>query len=69
MPQKVLCNACGEILYQGDDLKSPEEIYEMLGGRCPRCGRKISLMPQKVEILPVRDAISREDKFSSLNKR
>jgi len=53
MPQRVLCNGCGGVLYQGNDLKSPEEIYEMHNGRCPNCGRKLLLMPQKIEILPV----------------
>ncbi|MEM2669253.1 MAG: hypothetical protein QW341_00785 [Candidatus Bathyarchaeia archaeon] len=55
MPQRVLCDGCGEILYQGYDIKSPEEIYEMYSGRCPKCGRKLSLMPQKIEVLPVRE--------------
>ncbi|MEM1607149.1 MAG: hypothetical protein QXW55_03510 [Candidatus Bathyarchaeia archaeon] len=42
-------------MYQGYDIKSPEEIYEMYSGRCPKCGRKLSLMPQKIEVLPVRE--------------
>jgi DNA-directed RNA polymerase subunit RPC12/RpoP len=54
MPQQVLCDGCGEILYQGDDLKSPEEIYQMYNGVCPKCGRKLLLIPQKVKVLPVR---------------
>ena len=59
MPQQVLCDGCGEILYQGDDLKSPEEIHEMYNGRCPKCGRTLSLMPQKVKFLPIRRKIKK----------
>lgn len=54
MPQRVLCDGCGEIIYEGDDLKSPEEIHQMCGGKCPKCGRKLSLMPRKVKILPMK---------------
>lgn len=53
MPQQVLCDECGEVLYQGSDLKSPEEIHLMYNGRCPKCGRKLSLIPQKIKVLPV----------------
>lgn len=51
-PQQVLCDKCGEILYQGNELKSPEEIHQMYNGTCPKCGRKLSLVPQKVRVLP-----------------
>lgn len=65
MPQQVLCDGCGEILYQGYDIKSPEEIYEVHGGRCPKCGRKLSLMPQKIDILPVRERSGRNQRSPS----
>jgi len=56
MPQQVLCDECGEVLYQGSDLKSPEEIHLMYNGKCPKCGRKLSLIPQKIKVLPVGSA-------------
>ncbi|MEM3955915.1 MAG: hypothetical protein QW424_04100 [Candidatus Bathyarchaeia archaeon] len=63
MPQKVLCGKCGEILYQGYEIKSPEEIYETYGGRCPKCGKKLLLVPQKIEIKPASGSIeSNSDK-------
>lgn len=65
MPQKVLCEECGETLYYGYEVKSPEEIYEMHGGRCPKCGKKLLLTPKKVEVLP---ASSLTDKSSADNK-
>lgn len=55
MPQMVLCDGCGEVLYQGYEIKSPEEIYEVHGGRCPKCGRRLLLTPRRVEILPARE--------------
>jgi len=59
MPQRVLCDDCGEILYEGDDLKSPEEIHQMYNGKCPKCGRKLSLMPRKVKILPAKNVMKK----------
>jgi len=52
LPQKVKCNSCGEILYEGDDLKSPEEIIQIHDGECPKCGNKISTVPENVEVKP-----------------
>lgn len=56
MPQKVLCDSCGETLYEGYEIKSPEEIYETYNGRCPKCGKKLLLIPKRVEVLPARDS-------------
>jgi DNA-directed RNA polymerase subunit RPC12/RpoP len=55
MPQQVLCDNCGELLYQGEDIKSPEEIHQMHNGRCPKCGRKLSIIPQKVEVFSAKE--------------
>ncbi|MEM1990908.1 MAG: hypothetical protein QW782_09810 [Candidatus Bathyarchaeia archaeon] len=63
MPQRVLCDNCGEVLYQGVDIKSPEEIYQIHNGRCPKCGRKLSLMPQRVRVLPAREALRGGENF------
>lgn len=54
MPQRVICEGCGEILYEGKDIKSPEEIHQMHDGKCPKCGRRLSLIPHKVEVLPAK---------------
>ena len=50
MPQKVICEACGEVLYNGVDLKPPEEVIQQFNGKCPRCGRQLVFNPEKVEI-------------------
>ena len=52
MPQQVNCHECGAILYQGEELKSPEEILQMHDSKCPKCGKKIGLTPQNVEVKP-----------------
>ena len=31
-------------------MKSPEEILQMYDGKCPNCGRNLSLTPKKVEV-------------------
>jgi len=50
LPQRVNCDRCGAILYEGEELKSPEEILQMYDGKCPNCGRNLSLTPKKVEV-------------------
>jgi len=50
LPQKVICEKCGFILYEGSDLKPPDEIIQTHDGKCPKCGKKISFVPKKVEV-------------------
>ena len=50
MPQKIICGGCGEVFYNGNDLKPPEETVEELSGVCPKCGKKLSFDPTKVDI-------------------
>jgi len=52
MPQKVICENCGHVLYEGEDLKAPEEIVQQYNGKCPKCGRKLSTVPKNVEVKP-----------------
>ena len=50
MPQKIICGSCGEVLYDGNDLKPPEELIQQLKGVCPSCGKKLAFDPAKVDI-------------------
>jgi DNA-directed RNA polymerase subunit RPC12/RpoP len=50
MPQRVICLQCKRVLYEGGELKPPEEIIQSLNGKCPKCGRKLSLIPTTVEV-------------------
>jgi len=52
LPQLVLCRDCGAILYQGEDIKTPDEVIEMHNGKCPKCGRTLSIIPHKIEVKP-----------------
>jgi hypothetical protein len=54
MPQKVVCQGCGCVLYEGDDLKPPDEIIQKHNGKCPKCSRKLSFIPQNVEVKSVK---------------
>jgi DNA-directed RNA polymerase subunit RPC12/RpoP len=48
LPQKVICEKCGAVLYEGLELKPPDEIIQTNNGKCPKCGKKISFVPKKV---------------------
>jgi len=50
MPQQVICDKCGAVLYEGRELKAPEEIIHENGGTCPQCGKKLSFLPERVDI-------------------
>lgn len=54
LPQKVVCHKCGTILYEGVDLKTPDEIIQIHDGKCPKCGKKLYLIPRDVEVKPAR---------------
>ena len=54
MPQRVVCHGCGHILYEGPDLRPPDEILQQHGGNCPKCARKLSLLPIDVEVKPAK---------------
>jgi NAD-dependent SIR2 family protein deacetylase len=52
MPQKITCSECGYNLYEGEILKSPQDILKKYEGRCPKCHRKLSFSSGGVEITP-----------------
>jgi len=53
VPQRVICQKCGAVLYDGVELKPPDEIIQGYDGKCPACGRKLSFVPKNVEVKPV----------------
>ena len=53
MPQRVICQKCGALLYEGIELKPPDEIIQGHDGKCPTCGKKLSFIPKNVEVKPV----------------
>ncbi|KPV63787.1 MAG: hypothetical protein AOA66_0627 [Candidatus Bathyarchaeota archaeon BA2] len=55
VPQQVICQKCGFILYDGLDLKPPDEVIQSHDGKCPNCGKKLSFIPKNVEVKPVNE--------------
>lgn len=44
MPLKIICKKCGYVLFESEDLKSPQDILaEKYDNKCPKCGRRIKL--------------------------
>ncbi|MFB0514525.1 MAG: hypothetical protein ACETVQ_03005 [Candidatus Bathyarchaeia archaeon] len=54
MPQRILCEKCGAILFEGMELTPPDEIVQRYDGKCPKCGRKLSFNPINVEIKKIK---------------
>jgi predicted nucleic acid-binding Zn-ribbon protein len=54
MPQRIICHGCKAVLYDGVELTPPDEIIHQNDGKCPNCGRKLSLLPIDVEVKPVK---------------
>jgi len=52
MPQRVTCAECNHLLYEGDILKSPQDIIKKFDGRCPKCNRKLVFASAGISISP-----------------
>ena len=52
MPQRVTCSECSHLLYEGDILKSPQDIVKKYDGRCPNCGKKLDFSTKGLSIYP-----------------
>ena len=50
VPQRVTCDGCGAVLYEGAEVKSPFEIIASCDGKCVKCGRKLSSTPMRVDV-------------------
>jgi hypothetical protein len=58
MPQKIVCSECDYLLYEGDILKSPQDVVKKYDGRCPGCGRKLGFSTNGVSIHPCEEGNS-----------
>jgi hypothetical protein len=54
LTQRVVCQQCGFVLYEGAELKPPDEILHQYNSKCPKCGKKLSLLPINVEVKPIK---------------
>jgi DNA-directed RNA polymerase subunit RPC12/RpoP len=52
MPQRIVCSECSSLLYEGDILKSPQDIVKKFDGKCPNCGRKLVFSTKNLSIYP-----------------
>jgi len=59
MPQKVTCSECNYLLYEGDILKSPQDIIKKYDGHCPKCNRELGVGGANVRIYPNPDEYPR----------
>jgi ribosomal protein S27AE len=50
MPQRVLCQSCGYVLFEGVELTPPDEIIQRFNGRCPKCGKKLTFDHSHIQI-------------------
>ena len=53
MPQRVSCNNCNTILYEGRNIKPPLEVIHNYEGKCPKCGSRFSLIPKRIDVTPI----------------
>ena len=52
MPQEIICSGCGYYLYEGNILKSPQDIIKKYDGRCPQCNKKLDFSSINVDVTP-----------------
>ena len=52
MPQKIVCSICKEVLYEGELLKSPQDVIKKFEGRCPKCKKELRFKMDGVDIHP-----------------
>jgi len=46
----ISCNKCGHTLYEGNELKLPEEVARQNGCTCPKCGSQLRESPLEIRI-------------------
>ena len=54
VPQRIVCQGCGYVLYDGAELKPPDEILHQYDGKCPKCGKRLALIPIDVDVKPIK---------------
>ncbi len=68
LPQLVICHKCGAVLYEGEELKAPNDIISDYDGKCPACGKKLSYIPKHFEVKPT-DETNQPNPFEPEKKR
>lgn len=52
LPQKIICATCKEVLYEGELLKSPQDVIKKFEGRCPKCKKDLKFKTESVDVHP-----------------
>ena len=52
MPQRVICSECAYVLYEGNILRSPQDIAKKYEGRCPSCRKILKFSFESLSIYP-----------------
>ncbi|MDP2901289.1 MAG: hypothetical protein Q8O47_10020 [Candidatus Bathyarchaeota archaeon] len=52
LPQKIVCASCKEVLYEGELLKSPQDVIKKYEGRCPKCKKDLKFKTEDVDVHP-----------------
>jgi len=55
MPQQITCSECGYCLYEGELLRSPQDVIKKYDGKCPSCNKKLSFTHEAVTVTPYED--------------
>jgi len=50
MPQRIICSGCGYVFYEGNTVKSPNDVIKEYGGKCPKCGKNLKFTVDSVEV-------------------
>jgi len=50
MPQKIICEGCNAILYEGYEVVEPIEIISRYNSKCPKCRKKLEFNYEKIEV-------------------
>jgi RNase P subunit RPR2 len=50
LPQKIICSACKEVLYEGELLKSPQDVIKKFESKCPKCKKELKFKMEYVDI-------------------
>jgi hypothetical protein len=52
LPQKIVCSGCKEVLYEGELLKSPQDVIKKYEGHCPKCKKELRFSTDGVVVTP-----------------
>lgn len=47
----IVCGHCGYVLYEGNELKTLNEVVREYANVCPNCGKTLKPSVQKINIL------------------